>query len=362
MAYLGFDPQVSSTSYRNIDDISASFDGFITTFPLRVGGVVPGIAPINEQQLLINVGGVPQQPDPSGVNGFKLSAGNIVFSSAPSIGEKFWGVILAGVDRASAGVSYPDGSVTAPSITFDAQTTTGLYRSGSNQLAIALNGLNPVTFTTTGLRLNGATSGTVTLAAPAVAGGNTLTLPANNGTNGQALTTNGSGGLTWSTVTIPGEVKYFAMTTAPSGFLKANGAELLIAAYTALYTALTNSGTVFPFGANTNGSGSAGSTHFRLPDLRGEFVRGWDDSRGIDSARTFGSTQSGQIQSHSHPTGGTESNYKHVVAAFTDGSFDGTSYTASTNDANYNANSRTDTTGGTETRPRNIALLACIAF
>jgi hypothetical protein len=188
MAYLGFDPQVSSTSYRNIDDISASFDGFVTAFPLRVGGVVPGIAPINEQQVLINVGGVPQQPDPSGVNGFRLSAGNIVFSSAPSTGEKFWGVILAGVDRASAGVSYPDGSVTAPSITFDAQTTTGLYRSGSNQLAIALNGLNPVTFTTTGLRLNGATSGTVTLAAPAAAaGGNTLTLPTSNGSTYQIL-------------------------------------------------------------------------------------------------------------------------------------------------------------------------------
>jgi hypothetical protein len=187
MAYLGFDPQGSSSSYRNIDDISGSFDGLVTTFPLRVGGVVPGIAPINEQQVLINVGGVPQQPDPSGVNGFRLSAGNIVFSSAPSTGEKFWGVILAGADRASAGVSYPDGSVTAPSITFDAQTTTGLYRNGSNQLAIALNGLNPVTFTTTGLRLNGATSGTVTLAAPAAAGGNTLTLPTSNGSTYQIL-------------------------------------------------------------------------------------------------------------------------------------------------------------------------------
>ena len=187
MAYLGFDPQISSTSYRNIDDISASFDGLVTTFPLRVGGVVPGIAPINEQQVLINVGGVPQQPDPSGVNGFKLSAGNIVFSSAPSIGEKFWGVILAGVDRVSAGVSYPDGSVTTPSITFDAQNTAGLYRSGSNQLAVALNGINPVTFTTSGLRLNGATSGTVTLAAPSAAGGNTLTLPTGNGSAYQIL-------------------------------------------------------------------------------------------------------------------------------------------------------------------------------
>jgi hypothetical protein len=187
MAYLGFDPQISSTSYRNIDDISASFDGVVTTFPLRVGGVVPGVVPINEQQLLVNVGGVPQQPDPSGVNGFRLSAGNIIFSSAPSAGEKFWGVILAGVDRVSAGISYPDGSVTAPAITFDAQITTGLYRSGSNQLAVALNSINPVTFTTSGLQLNGSGSGAVTVAAPLAAGNNTLTLPTGNGSIYQIL-------------------------------------------------------------------------------------------------------------------------------------------------------------------------------
>ena len=205
MAYLGFDPQVSTSSYRNIDDISGSFDGFITTFPLRVGGVVPGIAPINEQQLVINVGGVPQQPDPSGVNGFRLSAGNIIFSSAPSIGEKFWGVILAGVDRTSAGISYPDGSVTAPAITFSSQNTTGLYRSGSNQLAIALNSTNPITFTTSGLQLNGSGSGAVTVAAPATAGNNKLTLPTGNGSAYQILRNSGTAGsLEWTNKLVSG--------------------------------------------------------------------------------------------------------------------------------------------------------------
>jgi microcystin-dependent protein len=346
MAYLGFDPQISSTSYRNIDDISASFDGFVTAFPLRVGGVVPGIAPINEQQVLINVGGVPQQPDPSGINGFRLSAGNIVFSSAPSAGEKFWGVILAGIDRTSAGISYPDGSVTTPAITFSSQNTTGLYRSGSNQLAVALNGINPVTFTTTGLRLNGATSGTVTLAAPAVAGGNTLTLPADNGTNGQALTTNGSGGLTWSTVTIPGEVRYFAMTTAPSGFLKANGAAISRTTYSALFTAI---GTTFGVGD--------GSTTFNVPDLRGEFIRGWDDGRGVDSGRALGTAQAQDYQSHAHGSGWhTTANELGNVGYQNGGLF------VNRGALNTAVGAATNATGGTETRPRNIALLACIAF
>lgn len=49
------------------------------------------------------------------------------------------------------------------------------------------------------LRLNGSTSGYVEIDAPAAAGSNTLVLPTGNGTNGQVLTTNGSGTLSWST-------------------------------------------------------------------------------------------------------------------------------------------------------------------
>jgi hypothetical protein len=47
------------------------------------------------------------------------------------------------------------------------------------------------------VRLNGSTSGYSELSAPAVAGSNTLVLPTGNGTNGQVLTTNGSGALSW---------------------------------------------------------------------------------------------------------------------------------------------------------------------
>ena len=50
------------------------------------------------------------------------------------------------------------------------------------------------------LRLNGSTSGYVELDAPATAGSNTLVLPDGNGTSGQYLQTDGSGGLSWQTV------------------------------------------------------------------------------------------------------------------------------------------------------------------
>jgi hypothetical protein len=50
------------------------------------------------------------------------------------------------------------------------------------------------------LRLNGSTSGYTEIDAPAVAGSNTLTLPGGNGTNGQVLTTDGAGALSFTTV------------------------------------------------------------------------------------------------------------------------------------------------------------------
>jgi microcystin-dependent protein len=65
---------------------------------------------------------------------------------------------------------------------------------------------------------------------------------------------------------------------APAGFLKQDGGEYAIATYTALYNFLTANGTIFPFGANTNGSGGAGSTHFRTPLRAGRVVVGYNAS------------------------------------------------------------------------------------
>lgn len=146
----------------------------------------------------------------------------------------------------------------------------------------------------------------------------------------------------------PGMVAAFATSAAPNGWLKANGAAVSRSTYAALFAAI---GTTF-------GAGD-GSTTFALPDLRGEFVRGWDDGRGVDSGRVFGTAQvesvnlSGTIHTiipnGNNPTGafsfdqatganisGGASSFSHVRAILTG--------------------------GGTETRPRNIALLYCIKF
>lgn len=137
-----------------------------------------------------------------------------------------------------------------------------------------------------------------------------------------------------------GSVIYHAANTPPTGYLKANGALVSRATYSALFAAI---GTTFGVGD--------GSTTFGLPDLRGEFVRGWDDARGIDTGRVFGSAQAQAIESHFHTTGQTGTGLN--------GSF---AITGATVGVSGSGATNSGATGGTETRPRNIALLACIKF
>jgi len=214
MPYLGNNLGVAFSSYKLIDSLTASFNGTTTSFALTVNGVTPVPFPLNEQNILLSVGGVPQKPDSTGTEGFRFSGSNIVFSSAPKTGEAFWGVVLAGADRVNAGVQYPDGTASVPSITFASQTTTGFYRSGSGQIGVGINGSTPVAFSTSGVQLNGSTSGSVIIASPAAAGNNTLTLPTSNGTSGQFLQTNGSGALTFASAVINGSSSAIVSGTA----------------------------------------------------------------------------------------------------------------------------------------------------
>lgn len=136
----------------------------------------------------------------------------------------------------------------------------------------------------------------------------------------------------------PGAVSFFARATAPTGYLKANGAAVSRTAYAQLFASI---GTLF-------GAGDGAST-FKLPDLRGEFLRGFDDGRGVDSGRVFGSVQADEFKSHKH---GGIGGSGHTI---------GGGFLVSWLGLN-NGGQTTEATGGTETRPRNVALLACIKF
>lgn len=236
-----------------------------------------------------------------------------------------------------------------------------------------------------------------------------------------------------------GTVIAFASSTAPTGYLKANGALISRTTYASLFAAI---GTTF-------GAGD-GSTTFALPDLRGYFPRGWADGRGIDVvsiaswsysgttitinttgnhgvtvgqtvtlsglvsttnapngdttvvtvatatsftftatatptgtatvsnakvSRAFGSNQADAYLNHSH-TGSTDSQGAHShtvgnnnnsgtggvgVSEFANGSIN-TSTSSSSGAHTHTVTVNASTTGATETRPKNIALLYCIKY
>jgi microcystin-dependent protein len=151
---------------------------------------------------------------------------------------------------------------------------------------------------------------------------------------------------------IVGQVCFFGMTTAPAGFLKCNGAAVSRTIYADLFSAI---GTTYGVGD--------GSTTFALPDMRGEFARGWDDGRGVDTGRAIGTAQGFATQSHTHyqtMAGGIDpslrvgnGNDSYAFSTFSQQYFE------------YDVATLTTGTAGTfaaETRPRNVALLACIKF
>ena len=190
------------------------------------------------------------------------------------------------------------------------------------------------------------------------------------------------------------QIAFFATSNAPIGWLKCNGNAVSRSSYASLFDKIST----------TYGSGDGFST-FTLPDLRGEFLRGWDDGRNIDTSRTFASAQAGAMldhthtgttnsgegththtisdpgHTHSHNYGGTGNNNSlwHPVTAGRIATAAGDNAGSGTGAINGNttgisinttssAHTHTMTTGnpstggGTETRPRNIALLACIKY
>jgi len=135
-----------------------------------------------------------------------------------------------------------------------------------------------------------------------------------------------------------GTVITFAGSTCPTGWLAANG------------SAVSRTGQVGLYGVigTTYGTGD-GTTTYNLPDLRGEFVRGWDNGRGVDTGRAIGSSQSDLFKAHTHTVS------EGSLTAGSGNLTSGDDYTDG-----IHASQTTSSTGGAETRPRNVALLYCI--
>jgi len=158
-----------------------------------------------------------------------------------------------------------------------------------------------------------------------------------------------------------GMIAYFGRATAPAGWLKANGATVSRTTYAALFTSI----------GTTWGAGN-GTTTFVLPDLRAEFLRGWDDGRGGDASRALGTFQGSQNLAHVH--GVVDPGHVHLLnyqvpvnTMDTDRGTDNSSHFSvddpiMPNTFSSKTNIAIQYDGGNESRPRNIALLACIKY
>lgn len=116
-----------------------------------------------------------------------------------------------------------------------------------------------------------------------------------------------------------GSLQAYAGASAPTGWLLCDGSQQAISTYPELYSVL---GTTY--GSLTNGSGGAGSTHFRVPDLRGRMPigAGNDGTAANNATRTRGATGGDtRLQSHSHTgaTGYMNSNNVHQPAVTSPG-------------------------------------------
>lgn len=140
----------------------------------------------------------------------------------------------------------------------------------------------------------------------------------------------------------PGAFMYMAFTgTIPTGWLLCNGAAVSRTTYATLFAAI---GTAW-------GTGDGVST-FNLPEGRGEFMRGFDNGRGIDSGRVFGVSQAEMIGPHTHPMNG----FGITLSAGSTGTICDNPGGAGTFTKNTSNNS------GTENRPRNITGNLLIKF
>lgn len=151
---------------------------------------------------------------------------------------------------------------------------------------------------------------------------------------------------------LTGAVIPFSMITPPSGWLECNGASLSRATYADLFSKI---GDIY---------GSDDINSFKIPDLRGEFVRGWDNQKGIDQNRLLGSKQDQDWKSFNmwNSYGATNS-YSHGPVYMN-------KYTSHPGNVSNLFGGHWASPSGriglywdsSETRPRNISLMYCIKY
>ena len=315
------------------------------------------------------------------------------YNLANQVGSSFraeLNTVLGDVQSLNSGGSDP---TTTVAYKIWADTTTNLLkiRNSSNNGWLVLGSLNDAAHTNNfGLATKASPdfTGTVDSAGDIVMGGTgVLKLP--SGTTAQRPTA-ATGQIRFNTTTVEfegyngsawgglasgvpvGTILAHAANTPPSGFLECNGSNISRSTYATLFSTIST----------TFGVGDGSST-FALPDLRGQFIRGWSNTGSTDASRVFGSSQTDQNKNHTHTTDSHNLTGSVSVLSATLAQNPGTAtgvFSKGTTQAAIGApsggsgsasalgfsgahtHSVSSSGGGTEVRPTNIALMYIIKF
>ena len=345
-----------------------------------------GSDPANPEAFMLYV-------DTADSNKLKIrNASNNGFTTIGSVNEASLGLIPKDGSIAMTGAfKISDGNQGAPGLSFDSDPDTGFFKVSTNSIGVTTGGTKRFTVGSYGIELrNGAqfefrkndnTFFTAFSASDSISENRTYTLPSVV-VDGGFLRTDANGNLSFATPdSVPtGCVFCRAAASVPAGYLECNGAAVSRSTYSALFAVI----------GTTYGSGNGSST-FNLPDLRGEFVRGFDNGRGVDSGRSINNPQGSANQSHNHSYGNngitvSGANHAHNIrrislqpsilnVGITLGSGQGYQVGYANNNSGAGSGpvqnsgnlSMTGTvgitinnTGGNEARPRNVAMMYII--
>lgn len=278
--------------------------------------------------------------------------------------------------------SHSVGSDTMTIVRAQEATTAGSFAIGDViELRVTAGGLNAFatlddTQTLTNKTITSPTISSPTISSPTLTG--TPVAPtASSGTNTTQLATTAFVTAALGVLgTVPsGAVFYFAASSVPTGYLECDGSAVSRTTYSDLYAVV----------GDTFGSGD-GSTTFNLPDLRGEFIRGYDNGRGKDASRVFGAQQDDAVTEHNHylarnsstAAGSSHSgassllsgyyNYpiiqsgaaqEGLCGGYVEANASGGCQNMAVGEV-YSLDASSSTTTEAETRPTNVALLPCI--
>ena len=127
--WISFSP-ASSSQIKTLDDISGSFDNSTLTFALTSSSV--SITPPSPQSLIINLGGVIQDP----TDDYSVAGSNITFSTPPANGLSFSGVSLGPAIPVTV-VTIPDGTVTDGSLRISTTAVVGSATTFTEDLVVS---------------------------------------------------------------------------------------------------------------------------------------------------------------------------------------------------------------------------------